>query len=165
MTVAVKAEGTSSRQESLVYVHPGHLYVGRGDERVTTILGSCVAICLHDPATGVGGLNHFLLPHSTHDRESSSRYAKPAVEHLIDLMWSEGARLSRVHARVFGGARVLSAFPDDAQHLGLRNADAATKLLAAHRIPILSTDVGGDRGRKLVFVPRDGTHQVHLLGR
>jgi chemotaxis protein CheD len=148
----------------VTYVHPGHLHVGRGDERVTTILGSCVAVCLHDPAAGIGGLNHFLLPYSTSDGESSTRYARPAVERLVDLMLREGARASRLRASVIGGARVLSAFPD-ADHLGLRNAAAANALLASMRIPVMSSDIGGDRGRKLLFVPRDGTHQVHLLGR
>lgn len=131
---------------------------------MTTILGSCVAVCLHDPGTGIGGLNHFLLPYSTRETESSPRYARPAVERLVDLMLKEGARASRLQARVFGGARVLSAFPDDPDHLGLRNAAAARELLVSLRIPVISSDVGGDRGRKLLFVPRDGTHQVHLLG-
>jgi chemotaxis protein CheD len=148
-----------------MYVHPGHLHVGRGDETVTTILGSCVAVCLHDPVAGVGGLNHFLLPHGTHEAESSPRYARPAVERLIDLMLREGARASRLQARVVGGARVLASFPDTHAHLGLRTAEAANALLAMHRIPVMSSDVGGDRGRKLVFVPRDGTHEIHLLGR
>lgn len=147
----------------MTYVHPGHLHVGRGDERVTTILGSCVAVCLHDPHAGLGGLNHFLLPHSTNDGESSPRYARPAIERLVDLMLKEGARASRLQASVIGGARVLLAFPDG-DHLGLRNAAAATAVLASLRIPVRSSDVGGDRGRKLVFTPRDGTHQVHYLG-
>lgn len=158
-------EGLGACADSVVYVHPGQLYVGRGDQRVTTILGSCVSVCLHDPVAGIGGLNHFLLPNASHEAESSPRYARPAVELLIDLMLREGARASRLQARVVGGARVLSAFPDDQNHLGLRNAAAANALLAAHRIPVIVSDIGGDRGRKLVFVPRDGAHEVHLLGR
>ena len=149
----------------MIYVHPGHVHVGRGDKPVTTILGSCVAVCLHDPVARIGGLNHFLLPHSTHEGETSPRYARGALECLVDRMLMEGARASRLQACVVGGARVLAAFPDDENHLGLRNAAAANALLAARRIPVMSSDVGGDRGRKLVFIPRDGTHQVHLLGR
>ena len=158
-------EGLGAPIESVVYVHPGHFYVGHGDERVTTILGSCVSVCLHDPVAGIGGLNHFLLPNSSTEAESSPRYARPAVEMLINMMLTEGARASRLQARVIGGARVLSAFPDDQNHLGLRNAAAANALLAAHRIPVVASDIGGDRGRKLVFVPCDGAHNVVLLGR
>jgi chemotaxis protein CheD len=149
----------------VIYLHPGHLYVGRGDEEVTTILGSCVAVCLHDPVAGVGGLNHFLLPNSSsYEAETSPRYARAAVEWLVEDMIKAGARSSRLQASVVGGARVLSAFPDDDNHLGLRNALAARELLAARRIPVLWSDVGGDRGRKLRFVPRSGSHEVHLLG-
>ena len=137
--------------------------MGRGEERVTTILGSCVSVCLHDPVAGIGGLNHFLLPSSANEPESSPRYARPALECLVELMLAEGARASRLQARVVGGARVLSAFADDENHLGLRNAAAATALLAVRRIPVIASDIGGDRGRKLLFVPREGTHQVQLL--
>jgi chemotaxis protein CheD len=162
---SVSPEVFTARADLPVYVHPGRLYVGQGEERVTTILGSCVAVCLHDPIAGIGGLNHFLLPHSPIERESSPRYAGAAVEWLVELMLTEGARASRLQARVIGGARVLSAFADDPHHLGLRNADAAHALLAARRIPVVSSDIGGDRGRKLLFVPRDGSHHVQLLGR
>jgi chemotaxis protein CheD len=31
-------------------------------EILQTLLGSCVATCIHDPVARVGGLNHFLLP-------------------------------------------------------------------------------------------------------
>ena len=148
-----------------MYVHPGHLYVGRGAEHVTTILGSCVAVCLHDPVAGIGGLNHFLLPQPLGNAEWSPRYARPAIAALVDGMLKEGARARRLQARVIGGARVLSNFPDDAHHLGLRNAAAATTLLSAWRIPIVSSDIGGARGRKLVFIPCDGSHKVQLLGR
>ena len=147
----------------MIYVHPGRLYVGRGDEQVTTILGSCVSVCLHDPVAGIGGLNHFLLPHSPPETEASPRYARAAVESLVHLMVSEGARSSRLQAHIVGGARVLFAFPDQ-NHLGLRNAEAASALLAEHRIPVMSSDVGGDRGRKLVFVPRNGTRSILFLG-
>src|SRR4051812_31005196 len=141
------------------------MHVGRGDEQITTILGSCVAVCLHDPVAGIGGLNHFLLPTSSSEGETSPRYARGAIERLVALMLKEGARPSRLEARVVGGARVLSAFADDENHLGLRNAAAANALLATHRIPIVASDVGGDRGRKLRFIPQDGTHHVQLLGR
>lgn len=164
MTSALASEAVSARDETVVYVHPGHLYVGRGAERVTTILGSCVAVCLHDPVARIGGLNHFLLPHPLEKGQGSTRYARPALEHLMDLVLKKGARAGRLQARVIGGARVLSAFPDDSNHLGLRNAAAATALLAEWRTPIVSADVGGNRGRKLVFIPCDGTHTVQLLG-
>jgi chemotaxis protein CheD len=165
VTTQVEPEAIALRDDTVVYVHPGHLYVGRGAERVTTILGSCVAVCLHDPVAGIGGLNHFLLPHPSENAERSPRYARPAVEHLMDLVLKEGARAARLQARVIGGARVLSAFPDDENHLGLRNAAAATALLAEWGTPIISSDIGGNRGRKLVFIPCDGTHKVQLLGR
>jgi chemotaxis protein CheD len=112
----------------------------------------------------IGGLNHFLLPHPSEKAEASPRYAQAAISRLVDLMLKRGARARRLRAHVIGGACVLSAFHDGENHLGLRNVAAAAALLAARRIPILSSDVGGDRGRKLVFIPCDGTHRVEQFG-
>ena len=150
-----------------VYVHPGQVAVAgaNGPSSFATILGSCVAVCLHDARTEVGGLNHFLLPVPTDEAEPTPRYAGVAMETLLQRMLAEGARQKRLTAQVFGGASVLRAFSADVNHLGRRNVAAALELLSAHRIPVTHSDVGGTRGRKIVFNPRDGSVTVHLLGR
>ena len=50
------------------YLHAGHMVMSREPCRVTTVLGSCVAVGLWDPSSGVGGVNHFLLPHGSDPR-------------------------------------------------------------------------------------------------
>jgi chemotaxis protein CheD len=158
-----------SQASAPVYVHPGHVAVAgpppHGASAFTTILGSCVAVCLHDPVTEIGGLNHFLLPVPTDDTEPSPRYAPTAIETLIQRLLAEGARKERLVAQLFGGASVLRAFTNDVNHLGRRNVTAALELLAAHRIRVKGSDTGGTHGRKLTFVPRDGSTTVHLIGR
>jgi chemotaxis protein CheD len=150
-----------------VYVHPGQVVVSgpAGPASFSTILGSCVAVCLHDAGAEIGGLNHFLLPVPTDDAEPTPRYAGVAMEMLLQRMLAEGARPKRIVAQVFGGASVLRAFEADVNHLGRRNVTAALEILSGHRIPVKHTDVGGTRGRKVVFSPRDGSTTVHLLGR
>jgi chemotaxis protein CheD len=149
---------------SAVYVHPGQLFVSAASGECTTILGSCVAVCLHDPVARVGGLNHFLLPSFGGEVEDSPRYAPAAVELLVQRMLAEGARQSRLVAHVVGGAAVLAAFSSSPNHLGARNVSAAYELLAARGIKVTSRDVGGTRGRKVVFVPRTGSLSVALIG-
>jgi chemotaxis protein CheD len=151
--------------EPPAYVHPGQVAVSVAPGSLVTILGSCVAVCLHDAIARVGGMNHFLLPHPGSDAEPSTRYAQAAIDHLISQMVVHGARLGRLEAHVVGGASVLAAFKNDENHLGKRNVSAAYDILTHQGIAIASSDVGGIRGRKLVFDPRSGARTIHLLGR
>jgi chemotaxis protein CheD len=173
--IAVQTPATSLTPTSMraqpappAYVHPGQLAVSAGPSgpaQLVTILGSCVAVCLHDPVTRIGGLNHYLLPFPTEDFEPSARYAPMAIEQLVHCMLSRGAKKPTIWAQIIGGASVLAAFASDSNHLGRRNVTAAQEILASMGIPVKGTDTGGTHGRKLVFSPKDGTAVVHLLGR
>lgn len=147
-----------------MYVHPGQICVSGEAGGMITILGSCVAVCLHDPKLRVGGLNHFLLPHPPGEGEAAGRYGPTAVGQLLEEIQSLGASRQRLVAQIVGGASVLAAFGAHQQHLGLKNVTAARDALAVHRIPVSGMDVGGTRGRKLVFSPRDGSVFIQLIG-
>lgn len=146
------------------YVHPGQLVVSADVGVLTTILGSCVAVCLHDAKLRVGGLNHFLLPNKCGPGDVAGRYAPSAIEELIEQLLSCGSLQTRLVAKVVGGASVLAAFGESKEHLGLKNVAAAHETLASYGIPVIGTDTGGTRGRKLVFSPRDGATLVQQLG-
>ena len=146
-----------------VYLHPGHVVVSDGAGALATILGSCVAVCLHDPALGMGGMNHYLLPTVGSQAEQPGRYGPSAIDRLVESMLTRGASRERLVAYVVGGASVLAAY-SDAQHLGQRNAAVAQQVLALHRIPIVGSDVGGIRGRKLLFMPSNGQVVVQFIG-
>jgi chemotaxis protein CheD len=165
--VAVRrVEATPVRVPALpaTYVHPGQIAVSGGNEAFTTILGSCVSVCLHDPKLGIGGLNHFLLPMACPPEQMPGRYGPTAMAQLMSTMLANGAVPQRLVAHVIGGASVLAAFGTDGNHLGMRNVAIARDYLHAQRIPVVSLDVGGTRGRKLVFSPREGLPYIHLIG-
>jgi chemotaxis protein CheD len=138
-----------------VYLHPGQIYAASHAALVTTILGSCVAVCLWDPAARVGGMNHFLLPHG-----KGSRYGNDAMRELIDAMTGRGAFVARMVAKVFGGACVIADFTGARKAIGAQNAEAALRFLAAHDIPLRAEQTGGRRGRKLLF--HTGTGQAYV---
>jgi chemotaxis protein CheD len=147
------------------YVHPGQIVVSEAPGVLTTILGSCVAVCLNDPKLRIGGLNHYLLPIDSPSDELAGRYAPSAIEQLIAEMRAQGAAMNRMVAHIVGGAAVLAAFGREGQqHLGMRNVAIAREYMSRYRIPVASLDVGGTRGRKLMFAPRDGATCVHLIG-
>jgi len=143
-----------------VYLAPGRLYATAEDVQVTTILGSCVAVCIRDAQAEVGGMNHFLLPSGS---PASSRFGDSAVALLIEHVLERGAQRGRLEAKVFGGACVLEAFRADQWSLGARNIDMARTQLEAAAIPVVGEDVGGDRGRKVVFHVRTGRAWVRPI--
>lgn len=140
---------------SRFFLHAGQLYAAGEPTEIVTILGSCVSVCLYDAARGVGGANHFMLPGKA--STPSPRYATNAVELLLEQLLALGARRSRLEAKLFGGASMLKLGTESSGDLGTRNIEAARVELAEKRIPIVSEDVGGTRGRKLVFSTADGT--------
>ena len=143
-----------------MYLAPGRLYASADDAQVTTILGSCVAVCLWDAHAQVGGVNHFLLPNGA---PASPRFGDSAVPMLIERVLALGAHRGRLAAKVFGGACVLDAFRGDAAALGARNVQVAHATLRAAQIPVVGRDVGGDRGRRLMFDVRTGSAWIRAI--
>ena len=146
------------------YLHPGEVFASAQPHRITTILGSCVSVCLFDTKQRVAGLNHFLLPHAPRSVEATIRYGDVAVDVLVRRLLALGATRDSLVAKVFGGANVLHAFADDTRHIGAANVELARSTLARHEIPIGAEDVGGIRGRKLVFSIPDGAAWVKVIG-
>jgi len=142
------------------YLHPGRIHASAEPVAVTTILGSCVAVCLWDPTTKIGGINHFVLPQHVSNGESSPRFGNIAMEWLVEQLTSRGCRVRNLTAKVFGGASVLSNM---ARNIGQDNVTLALAHLAELGITVVAQDVGGKRGRKLVFHTDDGNAWVQEL--
>lgn len=155
--------GTSAREPRSVYLYPGDLYASAEPSVVSTILGSCIAVCLWDPVLHHGGLNHFLLPHRIRMAEPSNRFAEPALANLIQKLERLGSTPTNLVAKVFGGACVMREMPEDGRHLGADNADAAYEGLARVGIRVVGGQVGGSRGRRLMFSTFDGAAWVKEL--
>ena len=144
------------------YLHPGEVAVSAGPLAISTVLGSCVGVCLCDAERGIGGMNHFLLPDSAGHARPNARFGDVALEQLLAELLAAGARGHGLAARVYGGACVLSAFAGS-NHLGERNVQAALDFLDARGIPVLTCDTGGRRGRRLVFHTHTGAAQAQRI--
>jgi chemotaxis protein CheD len=155
-------------QRRAFYLHPGQLLVAREPTAVTTILGSCVSVCLFDPRRAVGGANHFMLPNWAGHGRASARFGNVAIQSLVEGLLAAGCARSSLKARLFGGSHLLPGpvagrESSSMSGLGARNVEIARDLLRADRIEILSEDVGGRRGRKLTFFTEDGSFQLKTL--
>ena len=135
-----------------LHVIQGTHQVSRRDQDcMTTVLGSCVAACIYDAETGVGGMNHFLLAEGGKG-ETAMRYGAYAMEVLINDVMKAGARRDRLQAKLFGGAKMFDALND----VGASNAEFARRFLADEGIPVVSESLGGRRARRVEFWPTSG---------
>jgi chemotaxis protein CheD len=149
----------------IVYLLPGELVAvgGESPRTLTTILGSCVSVCLWDRRGRGGGMNHFLLPRRAADAPRSGRYGDSAVPLLVARLLALGAVRTDLRAKVFGGAHVLAGAPLGGRTLGGDNVQLALAALGEEGVQMVSEDVGGTRGRKLAFNTVDGTALVWRL--
>lgn len=155
-------------REIVVKIVPGEYYVTRQKEVVATVLGSCVSACIRDPANGVGGMNHFMLPvPSSADTGAwqavvgrAARYGSDAMEHLINAILKAGGRRKMLEVKIFGGGKVLAHVTD----VGQRNIAFVRNYIATESLRLVVEDVGGDTPRHVQYFPATGKVRVkHLL--
>ena len=125
---------------------------------LSTVLGSCVAVCLFDPVRGIGGMNHFLLPFGQEEGgDRPVRYGLFAMEMLINALMKGGARRESLQAKVFGGAKIMA----DLRDIGSANAKFTREFLATEQIACVAESLGGTQARRVVFRPSTG--QARML--
>lgn len=150
-------------------IHLTDLNVLQGESKVsnqentclTTILGSCIAVCIYDGTAGVAGMNHFLLPVVGEGQKEglNPRSGIHVMELLINGMLKLGATKAQMTARVLGGAMMLGS----SRNIGSKNADFALKTLANEGIPVIDQHLGGVRARRLRFEVASGGLHMQLL--
>lgn len=151
-----------------VKVLPGEFYVSEEDEVVGTVLGSCVAACIHDPRRRLGGMNHFMLPEPRGERDGwsatagrAARYGSDAMEQLINTMLAAGARRGDLQVKIFGGGRVLAQMTD----IGRRNIEFVQRYIQTEGLKLSASDLGDVYPRQVQFFPISGRARVRLLRR
>jgi chemotaxis protein CheD len=146
-----------------VHIVQGEYDVSRDPNVVlTTLLGSCVAACIHDPVAGVGGMNHFLLPESDGGGDSEHmRYGVNSMELLINGILKLGGRRDRLHVWLFGGARMFDRLTD----IGSKNAEFAQAFIKREEMIPMGGSLGGTKARRIQFWPVAGRARQLLLNK
>lgn len=142
---------------------PGEYYVASRDMLLVTVLGSCVAACIRDVRTGVGGMNHFMLPDSDSVDAvgNGARYGSFAMEVLINHLLKLGAKRESLEAKVFGGGNVLPGLIQ--ANVGHRNASFVLQYLQTEQIRIAARDLADLHPRKVYYFPASGRVLVKRL--
>lgn len=148
-----------------VKVPPGGYYVTNQDIVLVTVLGSCVSACIRDCQSGLGGMNHFMLPNNPAADSSSigisPRYGVHAMEILIDQLLLMGALRGNLEAKVFGGGEVLQGF--NVCNVSQRNANFVLKYLAENGVKLIAQDLADIYPRKIYYFPNSGKVSLRKL--
>ncbi len=150
----------------VVRVLPGDHYVSETkNEMIVTILGSCVAACIRDPKTGIGGMNHFMLPESETGNwgavSATMRYGNFAMETLINEILRTGCTRERLEVKLFGGGNVTPG----RVKVGDMNGQFALNYLKYEGLQPAAYDLGGTSPRRIHFYPETGKVDRLLLRR
>jgi chemotaxis protein CheD len=149
----------------VVKILPGECYVTPSNEELlVTVLGSCVSACIRDPRTGVGGMNHFMLPTGKAggwgDELHSMRYGNFAMEKLINELLKRGCARGDMEIKVFGGGNVI----DSNSAIGSKNAEFVLSFLKNEGLKWAAEDLGGQYPRRIQYSPATGRVTRKFLG-
>jgi len=140
------------------FLEPGYIFLAEKPTSISTVLGSCVSVCIYDRKRKVGGMNHFQVPFATESDQATARFGNVATITLIRMMIHDDSKIKNMEAQILGGAHNIKVSPKD---IGFENIMAAKKILTRERIRVTSEDVRGGKGRKIVF--NTGTNEIAVF--
>lgn len=158
---AIKRYWDHQHQLVAAKIHPGEYYVTKENELITTVLGSCISACIRDKETGVGGMNHFMLPETSEQQLSDSeksvvgnatRYGNYAMEHLINDILAHGGRRNNLEVKLFGGGKIIPTLGD----VGLNNINFVLDYIKTEQLNLIAENLGDIYPRKVIFFPLTG---------
>lgn len=141
------------------HLEPGGVFTCGEPAMVSAVLGTCVAVCLHDRRLKIGGMNHFLYPKARAFSRPNSQYATVSIPALIKQMQRQGSRIQDIEAQIFGGGEFVGLFSNG--NIGQKNIKIARKILKKNGIKVVSEDVGGLKGRRLIY--HTGTNEALVM--
>ncbi|MGQ0605375.1 MAG: chemotaxis protein CheD [Candidatus Nitrosotenuis sp.] len=135
------------------------------DSTLVTFVGSCVALCLFEPNKKIGGLAHIMLPEAgqnvTINQNTNGKYADHAINYLLTKMQERGAKLSKIKAKIAGGAQIFKTETGSGLFtIGERNIDSIKKILKIHGVQVLAEETGKTCGRWVRFDVQDGSVSI-----
>jgi len=155
VTLSSPSYSRSRRPPTLIGVG-GIAWSGDPGVMYSTLLGSCIAVCLYDPMRGTGGLNHYLLAKAPPAEETDTRYGTISLPLLVNNLCAVGCQRDRLQAIVAGGANILS----NIHPIGSENSDYAIQWLRSENIEIIKKDIGSNEARRVRFHPSSGECEI-----
>jgi chemotaxis protein CheD len=140
----------------VVFLKPGEMVMTAEPTVVTTLLGSCVAVTMFSPRHRLGAICHALLPtcrshHCTQWETESGKYVECAIRSMLEGFVARGVAKSEIEVKLFGGSEMFDIAEGKHQSVGRQNAQMALSMLEGEPVRLVKQDLGGQRGRKIIF--------------
>jgi len=164
----IKRYWDKTRNIFMAKILPGEYYVTLNGEAVTTVLGSCISACIRDNITGVGGMNHFMLPANNEEARGvlkrleptgANRYGNFAMESLINDILKNGGKRKNLEVKIVGGGRILQ----NMTNIGALNIKFVEDYIDSEGLKLMGSDVGDVYPRKVMYIPSTGAVKVKRL--
>jgi chemotaxis protein CheD len=157
----------------IVNLRPGELFVAREPTIITTLLGSCISVCLFNAKARMGAMCHGVLPFLKRSSQKDSdcfHFVDSSVAYMVNVLAAQQkTENSQLEAKLFGGANVIAITGGSPGNIngtvGAQNIEAARAALRNHGVPIAVQRVGGERGCKLFFYSHTGEVFLRSLSR
>lgn len=156
------APGMATETETCTTVEMGRIAVARNPESLTAILGSCIGVTLYHPRFRIGAMAHVVLPKSTGRNALPGKFADTVIPRMIQEIEKAGGRRAGLVAKMTGGACMFGN--TGPFQIGQANANAVRDALDGAGIRILATDIGGSKGRRVVFNADNGELTIEIVG-
>ena len=134
----------------------------KDDIIVTYALGSCLGVCVYDPAIKMGGILHCLLPLSSHNPEKARQnpfmYVDTGITAFLDEFFMKGGMRSRMILKVAGCGNMMDA--NQSFNIGQRNFSVLRKLLWKNNILIKAELIGGDGAKTMKLFIETGSVSI-----
>lgn len=142
-------------RSNLHFLHPATMHISDDPQWITTILGSCIAVCFYDSKKQIGGMNHFMLPLWNGEGLESPKFGNVAIRQLFQKMLDFGSKKEDIVCKIFGGAEMLSEYLS-VFNVGQRNIELAHQVVGEIGVSVVNSSTGGKLGRKIYFNTETG---------
>jgi chemotaxis protein CheD len=155
--VRLRAESSSAH-----FLKPGEMLLSGEPIMVSTLLGSCVAVTMFSPSLRLGAICHALLPACrndvpcSHRKEEAGKYVQCAIRRMLEGLMSRGVAKAEIQIKLFGGSDMFDVGEGRSRSVGRQNIEMALSMLETESLRLVKQDLGGRRGRKIVFNTRTG---------
>ncbi len=154
-------ENIALEEKTKYFVQPGCIFISREPHLLSTVLGSCVSVCIWDPILGFGGMNHYIhsKPFNT---EQNAKFGTISIPYMIKTMIKMGSQKYNLKSHIVGGSQNSGM---GSSLIGKENIKIAETLLKKYCIDIITFDIGGEQGRKVVFDTATGEILIYKVNK
>ncbi|HOS98506.1 MAG TPA: chemotaxis protein CheD [Deltaproteobacteria bacterium] len=148
----------------LIYLKPGEMYFGTEPARVVTVLGSCVSVIMYHRRTRIGAISHAVMPTITQPSRKSAalpdvfQYVDSSIDWMLARFRKMGVKHRELDVKIFGGSEIFydSKRQGKTLSVGSKNVETAMKTIAEKELKLKAWNVGGNKGRKVIFYTDTG---------